>query len=283
MATPPTNPSSTISYQGEQIDPSELKPGDHIYAHRYILWDAPLTRYQHHGIYVGKNSNGEHMVVDFKADSSLKRKTLEKFCNSSSLFRVNYNASLLECISRAAGSVQMQGSLPAVEVLKNVEYYEKNFCEWGKYKGLTNNCEQFCVFCKTGKRVNGLKDQGQVLSAIIQGLLAMGVTVFTLKQWAVTAPYADEFVSIICEAFEEYEKLQKEDKDKKDESETDQDKKDESETDQDKKDESEADKDKKDESEEDKDKKDEEMGLDEVVKNLFFLAIQTMIEKYKTK
>ena len=55
---------------------------------------------------------------------------------------------------KRSGTSQTQKSLSASEVIETAETYAMNPDRWEDYHVLTNNCEHFCIFCKTGKKVN---------------------------------------------------------------------------------------------------------------------------------
>ncbi len=77
-------------------------------------------------------------------------RTLNRFLKGSSARLVSYGASSLGVFG--AGSVHTLPSKPASEVITTAEYYLNNPKEWGKYDFFTNNCETFCIYCKTGEK-----------------------------------------------------------------------------------------------------------------------------------
>lgn len=138
-----------------KIDPSSLRPGDHIYVYRMFGF------YQHHGIYIGTNTTSVHIVIHFSApeksklNAQIKRSTLDKFLEGYSLRLVSYNDTRLS----KKGTTQSGHSRAPAEVIKTAIHYADHPDEWEKYNLVTNNCEMFAIFCKTGNRVNRLKDR----------------------------------------------------------------------------------------------------------------------------
>ena len=168
-----------IPFSGKEIDESMLKPGDHIYAYRSYSG----IPYQHHGIYVGTNEAGEHMVIHSwtkkegeggKRDGQIRKTTLDEFLAGGKLYRVVYDADLFELLTRAPGSTQMKSSLPAETVVKNAEKIASSPGKWPDYSLVMNNCEQFCVYCKTGQKINCVTNPGQA-QAVIGISAAVGV------------------------------------------------------------------------------------------------------------
>ena len=140
-------------YLDHKIDPDSLQPGDHIYAYR------KLGLYHHHGIYIGTNSQGLHIVIHFvgeggkksKSTARIRRSTLEDFLQGMKLRLVSYgDASFLTRI----GTTHEKKCLPAAEVVRKAEHYAEHPNEWGEYGLLTNNCEMFALFCKTGQKTD---------------------------------------------------------------------------------------------------------------------------------
>jgi hypothetical protein len=127
-----------------------LSPGDHI-----RVWRGT---YHHHGIFVGHNS-----VVHFtdvrnsKAAASVRPCTLAEFGNGSAIERVAYRK-----------------SLPAQEVVRRA-------VSWLGRRGyavLSNNCEHFARWCKTGQHASEQVRRagaGTVGAGASWGAVALGI------------------------------------------------------------------------------------------------------------
>ena len=158
------NSKDRVRYWNHKIDPVRLEPGDHIYAYRFLGF------YHHHGIYIGTNAQGIHIVIHFTGDrgmnsfdsissAKIRRSPLDEFLNGKKLRLVSYND---DSILTRTGTTQEGKCLPAAEVVRTAEYYAENPKEWKKYNLLENNCEKFAIYCKTGKKENGMyTDQTQ--------------------------------------------------------------------------------------------------------------------------
>ena len=149
------------NFYSHKIDRDDLEPGDQIYAYR--KWGI----YAHHGIYMGTNRSGVHLVTEFTGDpgtkkskstAKIRRSSLEDFLDGAELRLVTYN----EDTEEECGISHALESLPAYEVVQIAEYYAENPDEWEDYHVITNNCEHFCIFCKTGESFDifsDIKDQ----------------------------------------------------------------------------------------------------------------------------
>ncbi|GAV90634.1 LRAT domain-containing protein [Cephalotus follicularis] len=171
-----------------QFDPSclieekDLKLGDHIYAWR--AWRL----FSHHGIYVG---NG--IVINFntpdtestksianipKEDASPESErcprcdymtpgspgvTIVKTCLKhfgSTFYLYKYGVSWFEFYTTPRGTCCPFDAKPLQETVDTA--WEKLKTGFGEYNTLTNNCEHFATYCKTG-----IKFCAQVLPSII--------------------------------------------------------------------------------------------------------------------
>ncbi len=139
-----------VKYFSHKIHPDNLKPGDHIYAYR------KMRIYAHHSIYmyIGKNESGIYIVIHFTGDPGTKitreirRASLEDFLEGAELRLVSYDD---DSIFKRSGTSHARESLPASQVTETAETYAMNPDEWEDYNFVINNCEHFCIFCKTGK------------------------------------------------------------------------------------------------------------------------------------
>ncbi|XP_064385563.1 uncharacterized protein LOC135334340 [Halichondria panicea] len=141
-----------VYHLSHTIHPNHLKPGDHIYAYR------KLRVYSHHGIYIGRNNSGVHIVIHFtgapgtyksKSTAKIRRASLDEFLDGADLQLVSYHENAVE----QPGISHARKSQPAAEVIKMAEYYSMNPDTWGDYHLFNNNCEHFSIFCKTGEFV----------------------------------------------------------------------------------------------------------------------------------
>lgn len=149
-----------VGYFSHAIDKSKLKPGDHIYV--YNSW----LGYSHHGIYTGDNrvihfAGGAEQGGWFSSGSSVAKSsakiqacTLDEFLNGNQLRLVAYDADSLARRIKRSGCCHIKASRNVEEVLKEAEYYLQNPAKWGRYNLITNNCEHFAYYCKTGIKMS---------------------------------------------------------------------------------------------------------------------------------
>ncbi len=137
-----------------KVQPNDLTPGDHIYVYRLFVV------YSHHAIYIGRNESGIHTVIHFTGDSEarkskstakIRKATLDDFLKGADLRLVSYDD--LSSIIKRSGSSHALKSRHGPEVVEIAEHYCRNPHEWKDYHVFSNNCEHFCIFCKTGKKV----------------------------------------------------------------------------------------------------------------------------------
>ncbi|GAV90699.1 LRAT domain-containing protein [Cephalotus follicularis] len=163
------------------IDKEDLKPGDHIYAYR--VWGL----YSHHGIYVGDgqvihfsntqqaldeiaNENPDSLIVE-ELDENPKsepceicgyivggspgmgvvKSCIEHFATTYQLYQ--YNVSLIKFWFMPNGTCCPYQSKPLEEAVQTA--YAKLRTGFGNYNLLTNNCEHFATFCRTGRKFSG--------------------------------------------------------------------------------------------------------------------------------
>ncbi|GAV90701.1 LRAT domain-containing protein [Cephalotus follicularis] len=160
------------------IAKKDLKPGDHIFAWRVI------RAYSHHGIYVGDGQvihfttpqealdeiakeYPDSLIVDENPKSKpcercgyivggspgigVMKTCIEHFAKTYHLYQ--YNVSWLEVLLRPRGTCCPYKSKPLEDAVKTA--YAKLKTGFGKYNLLTNNCEHFATFCRTGRKFSG--------------------------------------------------------------------------------------------------------------------------------
>ncbi|GAV74188.1 LRAT domain-containing protein [Cephalotus follicularis] len=163
------------------IAKKDLKPGDHIFAWRV------LGLYSHHGIYVGdgqvihfttpqdvldeiaKENPGSLIVEGLDKKTKSKRcercgyivggspgigvmKTcIEHFAKTFHLYK--YDVSWIRFWLSRRGTCCPYKSKPLEDAVKTA--YAKLRTGFGKYNLLTNNCEHFATFCRTGRKFSG--------------------------------------------------------------------------------------------------------------------------------
>ena len=115
----------------------QLENGDHILVNGVSPLDCSLSSsssfYYHHGIY----SDGYvyHFFGDTQRDASVKKSRIEDFLNGrSGLYRINYYGQLCYDSQRV------------VERADEIFQYGT----WPGYDLVSNNCEHFVTYCKTG-------------------------------------------------------------------------------------------------------------------------------------
>lgn len=155
-------------------DPSDLKPGDHIYSWRtaYI--------YAHHGIYIGDGmvihftraagqETGTGTFLDRVLFSSSPSNTgnvcarcgdqselhgvlsscIDCFLAGGRLYLFLYGVSPAFFLAKARGGTSTMASTDAPDiVLHRAKYLLNN--GFGMYNIFRNNCEDFAIYCKTG-------------------------------------------------------------------------------------------------------------------------------------
>ncbi len=131
------------------VDPSDLKPADHIYVYR------ALGVYSHHGIYTGNHGREViHFTGDSFADAYVQASTVDEFCDDGTLHLVAYDVHPITKYVSRRGTSHWVKSHPADEVISTAKYYLRHPDEWGDYNLLFNNCESFAVYCKIGIRIS---------------------------------------------------------------------------------------------------------------------------------
>ncbi|KAH3736738.1 hypothetical protein DPMN_043311 [Dreissena polymorpha] len=117
---------------GEEISQLRLlKVGDHIATPGH----SAKLQYFHHGIYLGLEKGVADFGGDNKSDAKPRVIDLLEFMNGR-LFRINYP--FAKCL-------QPEESVSKAEELVH------NPSQWKRYHLLSNNCEHFATFCKTGR------------------------------------------------------------------------------------------------------------------------------------
>ncbi|XP_022720158.1 retinoic acid receptor responder protein 3-like [Durio zibethinus] len=140
--------SSTFFTEHVPIDPNpywEPEPGDHIYSER----SGGL--YYHHGIYVG-----DDMVIHLMAPPIIYNRFSDpcQKCGYKRNFSSGVIKTCLRCFldGHSLHVCEYRFSKPAHEVITMAtDCLEWNYL-FGPYNLLTNNCEHFAVFCKTGSK-----------------------------------------------------------------------------------------------------------------------------------
>ena len=133
-------------------------PGDQICVYR--------NGYYHHGIYrglptgIGAFTGYPDVIHFYGADKSSARvveTTLSNFLDGGKWEVVGYST----CLS-------------ADRVVANAEYYAKHPEEWPVYDPVTNNCEHFANYCKTGRMINPIIEDNQVRNFLWGGVAILG-------------------------------------------------------------------------------------------------------------
>ena len=149
MAT--DNSRQRVGYIFHSVSKDDLQPGDHIYAYRYG------GAYSHHGIFAGEDDDDGEVIhfsgeeTSSKKSAAIRANTVKEFLYGSQLRLVAYEVSGVAKLLKRSGSVQTFKSLPADEVVATAKFYLHKTLEWREYHMLFNNCENFAVYCKTGK------------------------------------------------------------------------------------------------------------------------------------
>ncbi len=147
------------------VTEDDLQPGDHVYAYRSV------GLYSHHGIYTGEE---EEELIHFSGEQNSKRcariraDTVEEFLQGSTLRLVAYDVGGGAKVFKRSGSVHTMKSRPAEEVVATAKHYLQKPLEWKEYHLLFNNCEDFAVYCKTGKTTvvpQGTREAGLTLGS----------------------------------------------------------------------------------------------------------------------
>ncbi|KAL8517058.1 hypothetical protein ACS0TY_015334 [Phlomoides rotata] len=160
------------AFLSHKVDESDVQAGDHIYT-----WRACFI-YAHHGIYAGQGK-----VVHFnsrtlksrpkcsvcsgsgKGESGVIESCLQCFMQKGSLYRYKYGARKRVYFAQIrGGTCTTQISDDPATVIHRAMYL-LNINGFGKYNLLQKNCEDFAIYCKTGKLVppeNGVGCSGQI-------------------------------------------------------------------------------------------------------------------------
>ncbi|CAN1351673.1 Protein LEAD-SENSITIVE 1 [Linum perenne] len=181
----------------------ELKPGDHIYSWRHGFV------YSHHGIYIGDGTvihftpgQGQEIGTNthlnrymFSScppplttdepcpncpDEHLNQRPgvsticLDCFLMAGELYRFEYNVSLSFFLAKVrGGTCTLAPSDPPEQVLRRARALWRTN-GFGEYSVLSNNCEAFAVYCKTGLRIiGGMGRSGQVDSLFAAAALVV--------------------------------------------------------------------------------------------------------------
>lgn len=134
------------------VSESELKPGDHIYVYRWMM-------YSHHGIYVGNGkvihfSGKDDSIFEGKSSAMVKKTSLSDFCKGSEIRLAAYDCWRMTKIMKRAATCFVEKSRPAEQVIATAYKYLNNPETWPKYDVDENNCADFAYFCKTGKHLD---------------------------------------------------------------------------------------------------------------------------------
>ena len=171
LTMPKDDSRDRVGYIIHKISESDLKPGDHIYAYRR---KKKIFVYQHHGIYIGTNHAGVHIVIHFtgltesKSLAKITRSSLKDFLDGKKLRLVGYGTPKAATKIKSFGTTQALESLPPQVVVATANYYAYNPEAWNGYHLISNNCEMFALYCKTGIRITGRSQiQGYKLGRLL--------------------------------------------------------------------------------------------------------------------
>lgn len=163
------------------VSEKDLKPGDHIYCYRIFF------SYSHHGIYIGKEgcevihfappaAASDRKFTNQKSSARIRSCTLSEFCGTDTLRLVGYDQPLLLKHLKRRESSRCIESDPPDTVIARAEYYLNHPNKWDEYNLITNNCETFAFYCKTGLiDMNGQGNRLQGLGLDIIGSIAEDV------------------------------------------------------------------------------------------------------------
>ncbi|XP_062500114.1 lecithin retinol acyltransferase-like isoform X2 [Corticium candelabrum] len=130
---------------------AQLDNGDHVSVNCLSSVDGSLASLYHHGIY--NDGCVYHFSGDTKRDASLKESTIEDFRNGrSDLRRINYDG---------------QSCYNSQQVVERAKELVRNGA-WPGYQPLSNNCEHFATYCKTG--IPYSSQVNDICSSIIKSL-----------------------------------------------------------------------------------------------------------------
>ena len=129
------------------MEPWELKPGDHVYCY------PKISLKKRHGIYIGEGkviyyANAEDDSREFATVCSC---TLDEFTGGSKVRLAPYDTSVTANLLKPSGTTYFVLCNPAHQVIKTAQYYLKNPHEWVSFKLKNNYSESFAYFCKTGR------------------------------------------------------------------------------------------------------------------------------------
>ncbi|KAI7753424.1 hypothetical protein M8C21_022811 [Ambrosia artemisiifolia] len=165
----------------QKVKPSDLEKGDHVYTWRKNI-------YSHHGIYIGEgkiihfvnprndgilrfsassgiSSSGTYCPtsncgLEKVAGSGVRMSCIDCFIKKGKLYRFKYEASPQFLIAKLrGGTCTTARSDPPEEVIHRATYLHEN--GYPKYDLMSNNCEDFALYCKTGLWSNDIGYQGR--------------------------------------------------------------------------------------------------------------------------
>lgn len=137
----------------------ELRDGDVIFAHRSILLGIG---YDHYGVYVGGN-HVIHFSDHKRSDTEIIETSLQAFVNESGGFTIRHFPdtpagleALIRLYERNHGKRRLfnRSDFENYHAYSPRETIARARAELGRHAGeynlVTNNCEHFAVWCKTG-------------------------------------------------------------------------------------------------------------------------------------
>ncbi|KAL3825276.1 hypothetical protein ACJIZ3_021305 [Penstemon smallii] len=230
-----------MGFLTQKVERSEIAAGDHIYS-----WRTAFI-YSHHGIYVGENLVVHFINPDrnssanssFPCSSSLitnfpttcsnpgcdftKDKNgvtiscLDCFLGNGSLYRYQYGVSWYTRMAKVRGGTCTSAKSDPEDIVVHRAKYLLHH-GFGDYDVISNNCEDFALYCKFGRLISGDKKgtSGQVLSflrapasAIVSSplrlfmptpvTLATTVVIYSLNKYASDIGVRDDLVEVEVE------------------------------------------------------------------------------------
>ena len=88
----------------------------------------------------------------------IKSATLDNFLYGATLRLASYGSSAFKRVFTLFGSAcHKVKAMPPSETIKLAKYFLQNNMEWENYSVISNNCETFATFCKTGRMDLGVQ------------------------------------------------------------------------------------------------------------------------------
>ncbi|KAL3825269.1 hypothetical protein ACJIZ3_021298 [Penstemon smallii] len=229
-----------MGFLTHKLERSEIAAGDHIYS-----WRTAFI-YSHHGIYVGENlivhfinpdrnssanssfpACSSSLITNFpttcsnpgchftKDKDGVTISCLDCFLGNGSLYRYQYGVSWYTRMAKVRGGTCTSAKSDPEDIVVHRAKYLLHH-GFGDYDVISNNCEDFALYCKLGRLITGKASSGQVLSFVVAPAtaivssplrlfmptpvtLATTVVIYSLNKYASDIGVRDDLVEVEVE------------------------------------------------------------------------------------